>query len=135
MEDIPEELPYSLDAPVIEIEDDDYGIWYIDAMDHPENYEGKTLRFRAMAMTSAQFPKGYFVPGRAAMTCCANDISFLGFMCKSNDLLKVKNRQWVNVQVKFHYQYLDAYEGEGPVLFAESIKAAEPAKEELVYFN
>ncbi len=135
MLDIPEELPYDISGPVIDVEDDDFGIWYIDAMDHPENYEGKTMHFKAMAMTSSQFPKGSFVPGRMAMTCCANDISFLGFICMGNDLMKVKNKQWIDVTAKFKYQYMNVYEGEGPVLSAESIKPAEPASEELVYFN
>ena len=29
-------LPYSLDEPHIDLEDDDYGIWYLDIQDHPE---------------------------------------------------------------------------------------------------
>ena len=39
-----EELPFDINADVIEISDVDYGIWYIDAMDHPEKYAGKTLQ-------------------------------------------------------------------------------------------
>lgn len=135
MQDIPEELPYDLEAPVIQIEDDDYGIWYIDAMDHPENYKGKTICFKGMAMTSNQFPKGYFVPGRSAMTCCADDIRFLGYLCKGNDLMKVKNKQWVQIEAKFQFEFQPAYEGEGPMLYATSIKPTDAPKEELVYFN
>ena len=29
-------MPFDINADVIEISDVDYGIWYIDAMDHPE---------------------------------------------------------------------------------------------------
>ena len=64
-----EEMPFDINADVIEISDVDYGIWYIDAMDHPEKYDGKTMRFKAMAYTGGRLPKGYFVPGRMAMTC------------------------------------------------------------------
>ena len=34
-----------------------------------------------MVMKPEEFPKGYFVPGRMAMTCCAEDMTFLGFAC------------------------------------------------------
>ena len=133
--EIEEELPYDLNAPVIEIEDYDYGIWYVDAMDHPENYIDKTLKFKGMCMTNAQLPAGFFVPGRTAMTCCADDVTFLGFLCKSNGLYKVKNRQWVEVTAKFQNQYMDVYQGEGPVLYAKKIQPAEAPEEEMVYFN
>ncbi|MFR2171789.1 MAG: hypothetical protein ACLS54_14315 [Anaerostipes hadrus] len=36
-------LPYDVNADVIKVEDEDYGIWYIDAMERPEVYEGKRL--------------------------------------------------------------------------------------------
>ena len=38
-----ESLPYELDADVIEIEDEDFGIFYVDIMDDAEKYEGKTV--------------------------------------------------------------------------------------------
>ena len=34
-------MPYDLDADVIDIEDADYGIFYVDMEDHPERYRGK----------------------------------------------------------------------------------------------
>ena len=65
-----EDLPYDLKAPVIQLKPEDYGVWYIDCMDHPERYKGKTVEFTAMVLKSPKFPKGVFVPGRMAMTCC-----------------------------------------------------------------
>lgn len=38
-----EEMPFDVNADVIEIMDEDYGIWFIDAMDHPETYKGKKV--------------------------------------------------------------------------------------------
>ncbi len=36
-------MPFDLDAPVIvDIPPEDYGIWFVDAMDHPDRYVGKT---------------------------------------------------------------------------------------------
>ena len=71
-----EDLPYDINADVIEIKPADYGIWYIDCMDQPERYKGKTVEFTAMVLKSPKFPKGQFVPGRMAMTCCEADMTF-----------------------------------------------------------
>ena len=68
-----ENTPYDMDAPIIEIEDVDYGIFYVDMDDHPDKYVGKTVKFKARAMKSKNKEAPYFVPGRKAMTCCADD--------------------------------------------------------------
>lgn len=130
-----EELPFDLDAEVIEIADTDYGIWYIDAMDHPERYDGKTLRFKGMAYTGKHLPEGYFVPGRMAMTCCADDTAFIGFLCRSSYVDRLKQRQWLTVTAKAHTEKRPEYNGEeGIVLHSTNIKKAEKPEEELVYF-
>ena len=77
-----EELPYDLNQEIIEITDMDYGIWYMDAMDDPRKYEGKKVRFLALVYRPQKMKKGVFVPGRFAMTCCVDDITFVGFKGK-----------------------------------------------------
>ena len=47
-----EDLPYDINADVIQIKPEDYGIWYIDCMDQPERYKGKTVEFTAMVLKS-----------------------------------------------------------------------------------
>lgn len=130
-----EELPFDLEAEVIGIEDVDYGIWYIDAMDHPERYDGKTLRFTAMVYKGKHLPEGYFVPGRMAMTCCADDTAFIGFLCRSSYVDRLKQRQWITVTAKAHMEKRPEYNGEeGIVLHSVNIRKAEKPEEELVYF-
>ena len=46
MMSIAEQLPYDINADVIEIEDDDYGIWYMDVSERPEAYRNKTVLSR-----------------------------------------------------------------------------------------
>ena len=41
-----DEVPYDLKADVIEIEDMDYWIIYVDMRDHPERYQGRTVKFK-----------------------------------------------------------------------------------------
>ena len=129
------ELPYNLDAPVIEIEDDDYGIFYLDALDDPKKYEGKTIHFTAMVYRGKDLPKGTFVPGRFAMTCCADDISFIGFLCKGEQANYFKMREWVKVTAKIKCEYYKEYGGEGPVLYLEKIELTKKPEEHLLYMN
>ena len=130
-----EELPFDINADVIEISDVDYGIWYIDAMDHPEKYAGKTLQYKGMVYKNPRLPKGYFVPGRMAMTCCADDTAFIGFLCKSSHAEELKNKQWVTITAKAYVEKRAEYSGEdGVVLRATHITSAEKPEEELVYF-
>ncbi len=128
------DVPYDMDAPVIEIRPEDYGIWYVDVMEHPEKYKGKTVEYTARVLKPRAFSGKMFLPGRMAMTCCADDTSFLGYVCKSPYASKLKAGQWVKVRAKIGYSRLALYRGTGPVLEAEHIELAEPI-EELVYFN
>lgn len=128
-------MPFDIHADVIEIADVDYGIWYIDAMDHPEKYDGKTLKFTGMVYINKRLPKGYFVPGRMAMTCCADDTAFIGFLCKSSYVDRLRSKQWVTVTAKAHVEKRAEYSGEdGIVLQSVNIKSAQKPEEELVYF-
>ena len=130
-----EDLPYDVKADVIELNDEDFGIWYVDAMDHPEHYDGKTIRFKGRVMKPRRMTPGYFVPGRKAMTCCADDTVFLGFLCRSHNVDKLKNGQWLTVTAKVYVEKRDEYSGEeGPVLYTKALKSAEPPEEEMVYF-
>lgn len=123
-----EDLPYDLNAEVIEIEPEAYGIWYIDCMDKPERYVDKTVEFTAMVLKSPEFPKNYFVPGRMAMTCCADDMTFLGYVCKAREARNLETKQWVKVRAKVALEYWQDYGGEGPVLYAEEVVLAEPVE-------
>ena len=129
-----DEVPYDLKASVVEIPREDYGIWYVDMMENPDRYKGKVVEFVAKVMKPKSFPSKLFLPGRMAVTCCADDTSFLGYVCKSAYAPKLKPGDWVKVRAKVRFANLSIYRGEGPVLEAEDIQPAEPI-EELVYFN
>lgn len=128
-------MPYDLDADIVEIEDEDYGIFYVDVMENPEKYEGKTMRFKGMTLKSRELSSGYFVPGRMAMTCCADDTSFIGYICKSPYAKKMKLGDWVQVTATMKMEYQKAYHDIGPVFYASDVKPAEKPAQELVYFT
>lgn len=130
-----DEMPFDINAPVIEILPEDYGIWFVDAMDHPDTYVGKTVRFKGRALKPRGMGSRFFVPGRTAMTCCADDTTFLGYVCKSSVAPALRECQWVEVTAKVAFENRMEYQGEGIVLYADQVEPCAPLEEEMVYFN
>lgn len=128
-------MPYDLDADIIDIEDADYGIFYVDMEDHPERYRGKTVRFKGRVLKSENANAKFFVPGRMAMTCCADDTTFIGYICEFAKAKSLLMGQWVEVTAVVDWKYMEQYEGEGPVLIAKDIKSVQRPEVDLVYFN
>ena len=134
MVSIAEQLPYDINADVIEVDDSDYGIWYMDVSERPEVYRNKVVRYKGMVYKGKRFKEKTFVPGRKAMTCCADDTAFMGYVCFYDDVANLDNRQWVTVEATIKFEFQLAYRKKGPVLYATKVLPAEPPKDELVYF-
>ena len=130
-----DQLPYDLDQEVIDIAPEDYGIWYVDMIDNLEDYVGKTVRYSGQVLKSRDLEAGFFVPGRMAMTCCADDTQFIGYVCKWPDSKRLKMGSWVTVTAKIAEEYMEVYRDKGPVLYASEVVPAEKPEQELVYFN
>lgn len=130
-----ETLPFDLSADVIEIEDEDFGIWYLDAMDHPEKYHGKKVKFKGLVYKEDNTQDDKLVPGRFAMTCCAADISFIGFLCHAPNAASFKKKDWVEVVASVRNEYCKEYQGKGVVLYADEPLVSAPEGEQLVYFT
>lgn len=130
-----EDLPYDLNQEIISLDNEGYGIWYLDMMDHLERYVGKTVSFTAMVLKPEEFPKGYFVPGRMAMTCCADDMAFLGYACEYEGAETLTQKEWVQVTATISKEYWEDYEGEGPVLHARKVEKTKAPKEEVITFS
>lgn len=126
-DEIEDPMPYDMEAPVIEIADRDFALFYRDLSEKPQNYIGKTVKFKGMAAVSRKVPSGYIVIGRYIMTCCEADIAYDGFALKTNSLISgVATKDWLTVTAKVGYEYSAVYRQKGPVLIAEKIERAEP---------
>ena len=104
-----------------------------DAMDHPDRWDGKKVHMKLIMCHSKKFP-GIHCPGRFVMTCCENDIQFVGIVAKGDSLKAYKNRDWVDITATVKKEHLDAYEGEGPVLYVERITTTSKPAQEVVSF-
>lgn len=125
-----EDLPYDLNSPVIVLDKDTYVTWYIDMIDNPDRYEGKVVEYIAQAARPDYFRPGYFLTGNMVMTCCEDDMQFLGFVCKYDKAESVQEGGYVRVRCEVHTEPAPEYDEErGPVLYAKSVApVAKPKK-------
>ena len=125
-DDIEDPLPFDIEAPVIEIADRDYALWYRDVAEEPKKYNGKTVRVKARCAVRKGIPDGWRVMGRHVMTCCEADIAFHAFVCDFRAVRPEADDAWYIVTAKMEYKFHRSYGRKGPVLTAESIAPCDP---------
>lgn len=128
-----DECPFDLDQEVIDIPDDDFGVWYVDVMDHPDRYEGRKIHAKLVMMRSTKYP-GVCCPGRFAMVCCAEDVAFLGLMARGQGLEQYKNRDWLEATLQISVEQHPAYGGKGPVMNILASRPCEKAEQEVLTY-
>lgn len=124
-DDIEDPLPFDIDAPVIEIADRDYAIWYRDVSEEPKKYAGKTVRVKCRCVKRRGIQAGWEIAGRHVMTCCEADIAFTAFICDFRTVPDMPDDGWFIVTAKMDYKFNRAYGRKGPVLTAESAEPCE----------
>lgn len=135
-DDIEDPLPFDINAPVIQIKDEDFALWYRDVSEEPQKYTGKTVNFKAQVAMLRRQKDGMFAPGRFVMTCCVEDIQFCGIPCHYADSKSLESRSWVQVTATVSAEKHPLYKGEiGPVLTAvQVIKNVPPAQPDVASF-
>ncbi|SFA70537.1 TIGR03943 family protein [Acetitomaculum ruminis DSM 5522] len=130
-----EELPYDINSDKIDILDEDYGIWYLDGMENPDVYDGKSVTFTAIAYKSPKLTKNEFVPGRFVMACCEEDIAFYGFICKYDGQVEFEDKEWVKVTADISVESRKEYRGKGLVLNLKKLEKTEKPEQDLLFFG
>ena len=115
-DEIEDPLPFDLDAPIVEIGDDDYAVWYRDMSEEPKKYENKVVRFKCRYLKRKKVPAGNFIVGRHVMTCCAEDIQFAGLICQWEDSDSIVGDSWHVLTARVNFKFSRAYGKKGPVL-------------------
>ncbi len=134
-DEVEDPLPFDINAPVIEVKDEDYALWYRDVTEEPEKYQGKTVRFKGQVAMLRRTKENMFAPGRFVMTCCVDDIQFCGIPCHYMLSKTLEPRSWVTVEAKISAEKHPLYQGElGPVLTAISVQSAEKAQQDVATF-
>ena len=127
-----EELPYDVHADVIEITDDTYGMWFFDMLENTDRYIGKCVEFVGCVLRKNGYSKEYFVPFRKVMTCCEDDITRLGFVCKYDSADQYKDNTWVKVRAVVAKEFWADYGEEGPILHATLVEETEVPRKEIL---
>ena len=133
---IEDPLPFDINAPVIEVKDEDFALWYRDMTEEPQKYDGKTVRFKGQVAMLRREKDNMFAPGRFVMTCCEDDIQFCGIPCRYAGAKTLESRSWVMVTAKISAEKHKLYKGDlGPVLTAITVeKNAEEANPDVCTF-
>jgi len=130
-DEIEDPLPYDLETPVVNIEDNDYAIFYRDLSEDMGKYQGKTVRFKAIIARDG----ASILAGRHVMTCCADDIAYHPLVCVFKEATSLKTRAWVTLTGKIKVEKHKLYRGEGPVLYVENTEfAVKPAQEVATFY-
>ncbi len=127
-------LPFDINAPIIDIKDEDYGLWYMDAVEKPDKYNGKEIILRGYYADNIPGYKQTFILGRQAMVCCANDTSLCGITVTGVKIWEMKKGDWIEVQGKLKTLPLDNG-GETVVLYADRVARYHKPADEYVTFS
>ena len=134
-DEIQDPLPFDINAPVIQIEDAHFALFYRDVTEEPQKYDGKIVRFKGQVAMLRREKNSMFAPGRFVMTCCVDDIQFCGIPCRYPKSRSLKPRSWVMVEAKVTAEDHPLYKGDvGPVLTAIAVTDAEPANPDVAEF-
>lgn len=132
-DDTEDPLPFDVNAPMIEIADRDYALWYRDLADSMPSYNGKKVSFIGQATLNDRLKKGEFVIGRQIMTCCADDITYSGLLCENGGENIVKG-EWYRINAVIEVKNCPLYGKTGPVLTSVMAEKCEPPSEIVTTF-
>ncbi len=134
-DEIEDPLPFDIEAPIVDIDDRDYAIWYRDMAEEMQKYDGKLIRVKGLVVRDEALPKTSFAFGRMVMTCCAEDTTFHGLVTVSEEEQKFKNGEWVVLTARLKREKNKMYRGVGPVFHFISAESVDAPEEPIATFN
>ena len=133
-DEIEDPLPFDVNAPVVQIADEDYALFYRDLAEEMPEWHGKTVKFKGMVARDKQLGKTAIVIGRHVMTCCADDIAFSGLVCNFDREIGLQTGDWAMITAKVRIESHKLYGSEGPVLYAVDVAATSEPKQPVATF-
>ena len=130
-----EDLPYDVKGDKIVLDDVDFGVWYVDAYDHPELYLHKEIDFKGQIFRPKGMPDNMFVPVREIMTCCADDVRYYGYPCKAEMKIDAKTKSWMQIRARFEYEAVSSFGNKQPVLYLIDMEPAAEPEDKVVYLG
>ncbi|MGN1406030.1 MAG: GTP-binding protein [Erysipelotrichaceae bacterium] len=118
----------------LSISDMDYGLWYMDAVDNPDKYEGCQIELNSYYIEKVKEYENVGIFGRRAMVCCAEDVQPIAFTVIDIDPEKLERNKYYHIKGKI--KCLDDERGyKTCVVYADEILPQEEPADPMVYFN
>lgn len=130
-----DDLPFDITQDELEIKDIDFGIFCMDALDHPDKYAGKTVTLKGKFIGRDKQLEDGFVIGRLAMVCCEEDTSLIGMVCEHPAAKQLIPDEWIQVKGKINLEFDSDIGGEVCILKVEDLKVVPPLENEYVTFD
>ena len=133
-DEIEDPLPFDINAPIVNIEDGDYALFYRDLSEEMDKYDGKIVRFKGIVARDSSMGDKSLLAGRHVMTCCADDIAFQPLVCIFDAKTTLKTRDWATLTGEIRVEKQKLYRGEGHVLYVTNTEFAVAPAQELATF-
>lgn len=133
-DEIVDPLPFDKKAPIIEIADTDYALWYRDMGENLADYSGKTVKFRAQIRRDPRLSDNEMLAGREIMACCAADTAYSGLVCEYAGASFYHPGEWLMVTAKIVLKKHALYKTKGPVLVVTTVARTDPPEVEVTTF-
>ena len=133
-DEIVDPLPFDINAPVIEVSDRDFALFYRDLTEEKEKYKGKKVRFKGLAAVDAKFPDRTCALGRHIMTCCVEDIQYCALVSKLAHGVTAQNGAWYIVDAVIDVRFSRLYGKKGPVFNVTKLTPAQPPEDQVATF-
>ena len=118
----------------LDISDIDYGLWYMDAVDNPDKYEGCQIELNSYYIEKVKEYENVGIFGRRAMVCCAEDVQPIAFTVIDIDPDRLEKNKYYHI--KGIVKCLDDERGyKTCVVYASEIAPQEEPADPMVYFN
>jgi len=123
-DEIEDPLPFDVEASVIEVNFEDYALFYRDIVEETAKYNGKVVVVEGNGLPNGK-ASDCFGFGRKVMTCCVEDIQFAGFIAENKTDTLIDLPGWFRIMAKISVRKHKAYKRPGPVLEIMKIEPIE----------
>ena len=130
-----DELPFDFTATVLDIKPDDYGLWYMDALEHPYKYEQKRIKTIGLVYQTSRDNEPVVALGRYAMVCCEEDTAFIGVGILGKLPPNFNDGEWAEVEATIRVEFDDIANKEYLMLEDASFAKVTGLEQPFVYFN
>ena len=125
---------FDLSKDLIEIDDINYGAWYVDASEKPQKYEGKRIRINVKYLEDLKEYPVAWIMGRKAMICCSEDIADMGLTVIGIDKKAMNKEDFYELEGVI--RVIEAEDGyDTCLLYVDKYTKGHRPKDEMVYFN